>query len=104
MWWCFGVVLIFGSQSRWEHYFERLPALAFIPRERLVLLVMAICVVLFPVPMIAPFEAAKFRFVTWRKKRRLKKALVKILESVSKGKSGEVAEELKAMIEKTKRL
>jgi len=53
LWWSFGVALIFGNMERLVKIYDHVLALALWPDFIVLLLVFAVCVIFFPLPMIA---------------------------------------------------
>lgn len=104
MWWAFGVLLVFAKRDVWSDYYDKFPTLTFWPKDVVLFLVLAVCVVFFPLPMLAPFETARNAFKECRKKRRLKRALLKVFQTIKKGKGGEVEKDFDELIKRVKKL
>ena len=104
MWWTFGVVLIFGKHEEWVEFYDHVPGLAMLPQHYVLLLVFIVCVVGFPIPMLAPFEEAWSAVKQWRQRRKVRQAVIKVIETLRKGQTGELAKKFDDLIEKAKRI
>lgn len=104
IWWAFGVALIFGQRSVWHRFYTENQYLHHRPQWVVLLTVLAVCIVLFPIPLSAPFEYGFAMFQDWRRKRRLKKTLLKTFKTLQKGKNEELKSEFQKLIDLTKRL
>lgn len=96
IWWAFSVSLIFGDTDRINRIFDKVPTLELWPRHYILAAIFFICVVAFPLVMIAPFKIAYEEFVFWRIRREFKRQLMRI----AKGKPKEVQDAIKSLVDK----
>lgn len=104
MWWTFGVLLIFGKHEEWVKFYDRVPGLAMLPQHYVLLLVLLVCIVVFPIPMLAPFEVVWSAMKQWRQRRKVRRAVVRAMKALRKGQTGELAKRFDDLIEKAKRI